>query len=219
MDLNNEEIAANRENAGHMLAQKIVRTRFADGVVVGITPGGLSVASGIADRLNLPLEMMSARFIKDPSNSEKVIGAVNSNELYCHDCPHSMPQDYLYFQMLEQRNQIRYDGEFYYGHMKEHDLARKTVIVVDDMLTSPDKVMVSLTSIRKHRPAKLIVAVPFVQAEAARIVQSACDEFVFIKMKQKINSPAECYKDFSPVDDWSARRALWQSTAELVEAV
>lgn len=218
MEQYDEDTAANREHAGQMLAQKLVTMRFNDGVVVGMQPGGLAVASVIADRLHFPLEMVPSRVIKNPADETKTIGAVSIDEVYYHDCPYSMPQDYFYFQMVRLRNEIRYDNEFYYGHHKEHDFAGKTIILTHDLLTSPDALMVTIMSIRKQRPAKIIVAIPFVQAEAARIVQSACDEFVFIKMKQRVNSPTEFYGEFLTVDEWDARSALWHSNAELVEA-
>lgn len=219
MEYYNEDRAENRENAGQMLAQKFARNHFNNGIVVAVSPGGMSVASVIAARLDLPLEMMACRTIKDPSDSAVNIGAVSADDVYYHDCPYGTPQDYLYFQMVRLRNEIKYETEFYYGVDKQYDFTSRVVILVDDMLTSPDALIVSLNSIRKQRPAKLIVAVPFVQAEAARMVQAACDEFAFIKMKQRINSPSEFYAEFLPVDEWRTRDLLWQTKVDLAEAV
>ena len=219
MEYYNEDRTENRENAGQMLAQKFVRNHFNNGTIVAVSPGGMSVASVMAERLDLPLEMMACRTIKDPSDPAANIGAVSADEVYYHDCPYGTPQDYLYFQMVRLRNEIKYENEFYYGVDKQYDFAGRTVILVDDTLTSPDALIVCLNSIKKQRPAKVIVAVPIVQAEAARIVQAACDEFVFIKMKQRINSPLEFYAEFQPIDEWKTRDLLWQTKVNLAEAV
>ncbi|HZY79612.1 MAG TPA: phosphoribosyltransferase family protein [Cyclobacteriaceae bacterium] len=218
MEQLNETRAEDRDYAGKMLAQKFVRTRFIDGVVVGVPHGGVCVASPIAERLNLPLEILSCRTVKDPSDAAKSIGSVSANDVYYHDCPVGLPQDYLYFQLVRLRNEIKYDNEFYYGRNNQLDFAGRTVILVDDILKSPDTLMAAIMTIRTQRPAKVLVAVPFVEAEAARIVQAACGELVFIKMKQRINSPSEFYNNFPDVDEWAVRDLLWHSKMELVEA-
>lgn len=211
--------AENRHQAGLMLAQKFVRNRFINGVVVGIPHGGVCVASAVADRLQFPLEIMPCRTIKDPSDPAKDIGSVSIDDIYYHDCPFGVPQDYLYFQMVRLRNEIKYDNEFYYGNDDQLEFTGKTVILVDDLLTSPDTLMAALMTIRKQQPVKILVAVPFVEAEAARVVQSACDEFSFIKMKQRINSATEFYDEFPAVDEWEARELLQQSKTELAEVL
>lgn len=218
MTYTDEYTAESREYAGKMLAQKFVRNNFLDAVVVGIPNGGVCVASAIAERLQLPLEILSCRAIKNPSDPSKNIGAVTVDDVYYQEFPQGMPQDYLYFQVVRLRNEIKYDNEFYYGNNDDLDFAGKTVILVDDILTSPDALMAALMTIRKQRPSKIIVAVPFVEAEAARVVQGACDEFTFIKMKQRINSPKEFYSEFPVVNEWDVRELLWQSKAELIEA-
>lgn len=212
-----EERAESRENAGQMLAQKFIRNHFKDGVVVAVSPGGMLVASTIAERLHLALDIVSCRAIRNPADPSLNIGAVTADEVYYHDCPYGTPQDYLYFQMVQLRNEIKYESEFYYGIDKQYDFAGRTVILVDDILTSPDALIVCVNTIRKQRPAKLVVAVPYVEAEAARIIQAACDEFVFIKMRRRINSPSEFYANFPVVDEWVARKLLRETKMVLAE--
>jgi predicted phosphoribosyltransferase len=216
MEQLDENRAADREHAGKQLAQKFVRSHFTNGVVVGIAHGGVPVASAIAERLDLPLEVISCRTVKDPENGTSNIGSVSADEVYLHDCDYSLPQDYLYFQMVRLRNEIRYDNEFYYGNRNELDFSGKTVILVDDILTSPDTIMAAMMEISKQRPLKIIVAIPFVEAEAARQIQAQCDEFVFTKMKQHIGSPSEFYDEFQTVGDWTVRDLLKQSKSLLV---
>jgi len=209
--------ASSREYAGRMLAQKFVRNHFTDAVVVGVPHGGMCVASAIARRLGLPLELMLCRSIEDPSDVSKHIGSVSAGETYLHDCPHSLPQDYLYFQTIRLKNEIKYDNEFYYGGHAYNSFEGKTVILVDDILTSADTLMACIVEMRKQRASKVIIAVPFVEAEAARQIRAVCDEFEFIKMKQTIHSPTEFYDQFPVVSDWEVRDLLHRSKSSLVE--
>ncbi len=216
MDQIDEIKVENRDLAGKMLAQKFVRNHFLNPLVVGASAGGMVVAEAIADRLHIPLEVTFCKRIEDPSDSSKSIGSVSANEVILHDCPRSVPQDYLYFQTIRLRNEMKYDNEFYYGDDNYPSFEGKTVILVDDMLTTPDTLLACLTEIRRTA-LKVIVAVPFVEAEAARRIQSLCDDFLFIRMKQRINSPAEFYNEFPEVSPWEVRSLLREQKMDLVE--
>lgn len=217
MEQQNELRAKSREYAGKMLAQKFVRSHFLNAVVVGVPHGGVSVAAAMANRLELPLELMLCRSIEDPSNTSRHIGSVSAGEAYFHDCPYSLPQDYLYFQTIRLRNEIRYDNEFYYGGDGYNSFEGKTVILADDILSSSDALMACIMEMRKQNASKIIVAVPFVEAEAARQIQGVCDELVFIKMQKTIHSPLEFYDEFPVVSDWDVRNLLQSSRLAVVE--
>jgi putative phosphoribosyl transferase len=205
---NTDIVAFNRENAGILLAGKLTEFDHTNTVVVGVPHGGVCVAAEVADRIHCPLEVMMCRKIKDPSNESKTIGSVSAGEVLMHDCEHTIPQDYLYFQAIRMRNEIKYETDFYYGDNPSLDLEYKTVILVDDILLSADTLMACIQEIRKRRALHIIVAVPFVETEAARIIQREADEMVFLKMQQHIHSPTEYYKEFADVGEWKVRELL-----------
>jgi putative phosphoribosyl transferase len=208
-------VALNRENAGILLAGKLTEFAHTNTVVVGVPHGGVCVAAEIADKIHCPLEVMMCRKIKDPSNESKTIGSVSASEVLLHDCEHTIPQDYLYLQAIRMRNEIKYENDFYYGDKSNLDLEYKTVILVDDILLSADTLMACIQEIRKRRALRIIVAVPFVETEAARIVQGEADEAVFLKMQQHIHSPNEYYQEFADVDEWKVRQLLHRGKSNL----
>ena len=208
----------NRESAGIMLAQNLKGLDHANAIVVGIPHGGVCVAAKVAERLHLPLEVIMCRKINDPSDKSKTIGSVSANDVILHDVARSIPQDYVYFQTIRLRNEIKYENDFYYGSEPTLDLEYKTVIIVDDILISADTLLGAIQEVRKRRALRVVVAVPFVQAEAARIIQSETDDLVFLRMQQHIHSPHEYYKEFPEVEEWTVRKLLEGSKKSLTIA-
>jgi putative phosphoribosyl transferase len=206
----------NRQSAGTMLAKKLAGTYMTNAVVVGIPHGGVCVASALADQLQLPLEVMPCRKVKDPSNGARNIGSVSANEVVLHDCEQSLPQDYIYFQTIRLRNEIKYENDFYYNNGAELNFEYKTVIVVDDILRSADTLIACIREIRSRRALKIIVAVPIAEAEAARIISAEADDFVCLKLKQSIGPANEYYEEFPPVKEWTVRDLLRRAKRQLV---
>lgn len=195
------EILRDREQAGYQLASALAEFRNSNAVVVGIPHGGVSVASAIAESLALPLEVMSCRKIKHPADEKRTIGSVCEDEVFIHDCSHTIPQDYIYHQIALLRNAIAHEIKKYYGSTQRQTFRYRPVILVDDVLSRSDSMMACLQSIRKQNPLKIIVAIPIVAAEAARIVGAEADDMKFLRMEPSVETPATYFDDFPKVDD------------------
>lgn len=205
-----------REAAGMLLARRIVHLHLDNAVVAGIPHGGVSVASAVAQQLGLPLEIVLCRKIKHPANQSVNLGSVSARNVYLDDCPPSLPNDYLNFQIHRLQKEIAFENEFYYGKTADVNFEFRTVILVDDILVSPDSLLAGIREIRRQKPMRIIVAVPLVEAEAARIIQSECDELIFLKMQQVVKSPLDFYRDFPVVRDWDVRDLLRRAKGELI---
>ncbi|HEY0653025.1 MAG TPA: phosphoribosyltransferase family protein [Chryseosolibacter sp.] len=198
----------NREEAGYQLSQALSEYRNTNSTVVGVPHGGVSVASVIAEALSLPLEVMPCRKIKHPADPKKSIGSVSESEVYVHDCSHTIPQDYVYHQIVLLRNGMSAERKKYYGPEKPQSLRYRTVILVDDILSTSDTILACLRDIRKQNPLKVVVAVPIVGAEAARVVSTEADDLKFIKMEPALASPHEYFAAYPRVNDEEVKALL-----------
>jgi putative phosphoribosyl transferase len=197
-----------RAEAGYQLSQLLTEYKNSNGVVVGIPNGGVPVAAAIAEALSLPLEVMPCKTIKHPADAKENIGSVSVDDVFVHDCSHSIPQDYIYHQIVLLRNAISYARRNYYGLFKPQSLQYRPVILVDDFLTKSDKMMACLRSIRKQNPIKIVVAVPIVATEAARVVAAEADDIRFLKMETSPGRADSYFADFSKVDEDTVRWLL-----------
>ena len=202
---------AGRKQAGILLAEGIAKLNLVDAVVIGVPRGGVAVAAAIADQLRLPLEIMSCRTVQDPVDRSKVIGSVSAGEASFHDYPRSLQQDSLYLKTVTLRNEMRYEHDFYYGGEATLDVGMKTVILVEDQITSTDEIFACIAELKRQRPLKIIVAVPFITDKAATAIDSQVDELIYLKAQASIRSPFEFYEDFPNTDDWTVRTLLQQA--------
>jgi putative phosphoribosyl transferase len=210
MKINSEKVQ-DRQSAGKVLAGKIAQLRIADAVVVGVPTGGVVVAASVAKELGLPLEVMSCDTIQNPTDRSKCIGSVGSDEALFHDNSRKIQQDSLNLLVATLRNKIRHQQEFYYGSDAQVNLGSKSVILVDDWVKSPDEIAACLLEIRAQRPLNVVVAVPFIEAEAAKVIEAQADKLVLLRSQHSINSPLDFYDNFPPIDDWVVRGLLKKS--------
>lgn len=118
-----------RTQAGKLLGKKLEDYKDGIAVVIGVPHGGVCVAYALAEDLNLQLEIMPCRKMKHPADSAKNIGSVSIDEAFIHDCPHTIPQDYICHQVALLRSAIQAENKFYYGNRNPVSLLYKTVIL------------------------------------------------------------------------------------------
>jgi predicted phosphoribosyltransferase len=200
-----------REEAGLILGSKLKEYKNTNAVVVGIPCSGVSVAAAMANYLSLPLDVMTCRRIKHPANENKNLGSVCLTEVYipyCNGNNDSIPQDFIAHQVALLKHANLFEYNFYHDRNLPISLRYKTVIVVDDMLRSGETILVCLHEIRKQKPLKIIVAVPIVGAEAARMVSAEVDDTVFLKMEHEVAPTKNYFMDYHKMDKHQVKGLL-----------
>lgn len=199
-----------REQAGRLLSRKLDVYRNTNALVVGIPRGGVFVAVPVAERLALPMEVMGCRAIVHPADSKRTIGSVSANEVSVRDDTRfsPVPQDYIYHQVVLHRNVLHYERDLYDGERKPPSFHYRTVILVDDVLRNSDSILACLREIRKQQPLKVVVAVPLVSAEAARVVRGEADDIVFLHMAPVFYSERHFFASFPKVADRDVKELL-----------
>jgi putative phosphoribosyl transferase len=204
-----------RREAGYLLSRSLDVYQGSNSVVVGIPRGGVEVASVIAEELHLPLEVMPCRTILNPADNRKNIGSVSEDEVYIHDCEHTIPQDYICHQITKLRRIIAAENRKYRGNGEPAPLTNRSVILVDDVLTCSDTMITCLRSIRKQNPLRIIVAVAVISMEAAIVIDAEADEVIYLKMETFPESPGAYFVNFPRVDDADVKELLEVSKLRL----
>src|SRR5437867_3817630 len=124
----------NRQSAGKLLAEKLSGTK-AD-LVLGIPRGGVVVASEIARKLKLPLDVIITRKIGAPTQPELALGAIDPdgaviweqellNEL-------NLTPDELENEIQQQKAEIKRREATYRQNREPLNISSKTIILADD---------------------------------------------------------------------------------------
>ena len=155
----------NRREAGRVLADLLGAYRGRDNVIVlGLPRGGIPVAWEVAAALGAPLDAFVVRKLGAPGHEEFAVGALASGgRVVVNDdvlrALRVTPQQLRDVAEREGRELIRREAA-YRGGRQPHDLAGKTVILVDDGLATGASMFAAVQALREEDPAEIVIAVP-----------------------------------------------------------
>lgn len=204
--------AADRKIAGKLLAKRLVQHTGSGAVVLGIARGGAIVATSLAEALGLPINVTASRKILNPGSRDTSIGSVTVDDVSLSSKCQDIPRDYISHQLTLIRTGLRKELAEYDSKYKPVSIRYKTVILVDDVSVSGGTLLSCIKSLKKQQPLKIIVAVPFISAKAARLIAEVSDEVIFLRMDYDIKSPQDFYHDFNEVTIADVRNMLVMST-------
>jgi putative phosphoribosyl transferase len=201
-----------REEAGRRLGKALLGMKGSGVVVLGIPRGGVVVADEVAKALEAPLDIVVTRKIGAPGEEEYGLGAVTQEGEVIVDRRAAeavgASQDYLDEVAERKREEVRQRMTSLRGDAPYPELEGKTVIIVDDGIATGNSVAAAIMSIKRRKPARIVVAVPVAPAEAEGFVAKAGAEMVCLETPWAFFAIGEFYRDFAQVDDDEVRRIL-----------
>ena len=194
------DLFKDREEAGSLLAEKLLEYENTNSIILAIPRGGVPVGYVISQKLNLPLDIILSKKIPHPYNKELAIGAVTMDDEIVDYYP-NISKNYINSEVSRIREVLKKKLNLYVGNDKPLDVKGKNVILVDDGIATGNTVLVSIKSLRKLKPAKIIVAVPVLPYEDLKTFQQEADEFVYNEASNYFRGVGAFYEHFEQVDD------------------
>ncbi|MDA8096278.1 MAG: phosphoribosyltransferase [Desulforudis sp.] len=194
-----------RIDAGRRLAERMAGESFNDGLVLGIPRGGVVVAAQVAEKLDLPLDIIIPRKIGVPYNPEVAIGAVTQDGTVILD-EHLMAltgldEADLKPQIEHEIAEIARRTRLYRGDRPEPDYANRTVILVDDGIATGSTTLAALRSIRKANPRVVVLAVPVAPPETLRRLAKDVDRVVCLESPSAFYAVGQFFLHFDQTTD------------------
>lgn len=197
-------IFEDRRKAGELLAERLVKYRGANAVVLAIPRGGVVIGDAVAKALRLLLDVIITRKIGAPGNPEFAIGAVSQDGTrYVDEAAVSdlgVSEEYIEENASEQIALIAKRTKEYRGS-NIYDLKGKTAIVVDDGIATGHTAMATVKYARKLGPAHLVFAAPVGSRAAASRLAVLVDEFVCLDTPWDFYAVGQFYRRFEQVSD------------------
>lgn len=207
----------NRAAAGEALADALAHYRGADVLVLGLPRGGVPVGAKIAQALAADLDVIVARKLGSPISAELAIGAVTADgERFLNDGLISelgVSDGYLRAVTEQGLAEARKRETQLRGGRPAPRVAGRIVILVDDGLATGATMRAALRSVKRQRPARLVVAVPVGSVEACAALRSEADEIVCLQQPEPFGAVGTYYRDFMQTTDSEVRQALGQAPA------
>ncbi len=208
-----DEVFANREEAGRLLAAELTEYADRDDVIVlGLPRGGVPVAAEVARALRLPLDVLVVRKLGAPGQEELAIGAIGEGgaRVLNAGLVQSLglqEADLDRITAREERELERRVAAYRGGH-EALEVEDKTVIVADDGVATGATMRAGLQALRVMGAATLVAAAPVGAADSVGVLAEDADEVVVLETPAWFSSVGQWYEDFGQTTDDEVRHLL-----------
>lgn len=207
-----------RRDAGKKLSRRLMKYANKDVVVLGVPRGGIIVAAEVAEALKAPLDVIIARKIGAPQNTELAVGAVTVDGAIMRDetllsCLH-IPDLYINAEAKRQRLEIERQLRDYRGNAPPLDLVGKTVIAVDDGVATGMTMKAALRSLASLGPSRVVLALPVAPPETVAELRREVDEVIVLHTPEPFYAVGQWYTLFDQTTDDEVLAALRPHTAQ-----
>jgi len=211
-------IFADRADAGRQLAAGLAEyARQESTVVLALPRGGVPVGVEVATSLDAPLDVYVVRKLGVPGREELAMGALAGDGTCVVDeeLVESLgvaPQE-LDAAVARESAEIARRERAYRNARPAPELAGKTVIVVDDGLATGATMRAAAIALRRHKPAKLVVAVPVAAPRTCASLAQEVDRVVCAFTPEPFHAVGLYYENFDQIGDDEVRQLLAQAAA------
>lgn len=189
-----------RSDAGEQLAEKLLKYRNLPGVILAVPRGGVPVAYRVAERLNIPVDLVLTKKIGHPLNKEFAIGAASLTDHFIEQRDDISPA-YVEQELIRIRSKLKDMHYRYMGGLPPLNLEGKTVIVVDDGIATGNTIIGTVNLLRKSKPARIVVAAPVASQTAVEKLKKLVDEVVVVLIPEFFSGVGVFYENFSQVEE------------------
>lgn len=207
---------ADREQAGRRLAPALAEYRGArNAIVLGLPRGGVVTAAAIAEELGLPLDVLVVRKLGTPGQEELAMGAIGPGGIRVlnEDIVDSLRISDQQIEATTRRETAeleRRESLFRQGQ-PPLELEGKVVILVDDGLATGSTMAAAVAVVRRHHPAKVVLAVPVAPIDTVERFEPMVDDLVCVETPSPFYAVGNWYRDFTQVEDEEVVELLAQT--------
>ncbi len=210
----------NRAHAGQIMAEKLIKYKNKpDTFVIALPRGGVVNGYFIAQKLNLPLDIIVTKKIPAPDNPEFAIGSVNMDGSVFLDDEvarlHQIPTDYIKEQSSLILKKIKEKVRKLKGNTEIPKKLNKTIILVDDGLATGNTVKAAIQFLKKRKAKKIILAVPVSPPDTFKEISKMVDEIYCLYTPSLFGAIGAFYDDFGQTSDEEAKQYLEKRQKEI----
>ncbi len=195
-----------RQHAGQILSDLLKEyTKKSDVIVLALPRGGVPVAYEIATALSVMLDVFIVRKLGVPGHEEFAMGAIASGgTALINDsiiAQLHLQQTSIDEVIQSEQDELSRRELVYRGNRPFPVLENKTIILVDDGIATGATMQVAISALRKHHPARIIVAIPVAAKESCELLTPLVDKLVCPLRPVEFYAVGLWYEDFSQTTD------------------
>jgi len=196
-------IFRDRFEAAEILADKLKDKIDEDSVVIALPRGGVPIASVIAKKFNIPMDIYFVKKIPSPYNPEAAIGAVSEDGIKFVDerakIMLNVADQYIDEMVEKKKSEMKEKREIY--KKEKIDIKGKSVIIVDDGIATGASMFVAAKSLKEMGAKKVIIAAPVAPPEVVAKLKEVADDVILVQTPPDFMAVGQFYQDFHQLDD------------------
>ncbi len=201
-----------RKEAGIRLAAALTQFQGKEDVLVmGIPRGGVVVAAEIARALNAPLDVWISCTLR-PHKASAGVGSISEDgDMVVDEAAverMQIPHVALVQEIRLRRQEVKERAEMYRGGQPPSPLFGKTVVLVDDGITTGSSARIALQGILRSQVQQCILAVPVAPQLQAKALEALTPDILVLETPVGFQSVAGYYVHFKQVTDAEVIDAL-----------
>jgi len=192
-----------RKDAGRHLLRCLEHMDFQNPLILGIPRGGVVVAGEVAAGLGADLDVVMAKKVSAPFNPEFAIAAVDveGNITLLEEEQHFPYLDYIRAEAEALQREIERKLDYYRNGNSPRDILGRDVILVDDGLATGLTALAAIKYLRRHRPNRIILAVPCAPQATLDFLADYVDVEVCPLVPLYFYAVGQCYVEFGQTSD------------------
>lgn len=210
-------------DAGAQLAEHLLGYRGQNPLVLAIPRGGVPVAHQVAAALGADLDVIVARKLGAPHQSELAIGAVTADGARVLNQPLidrlHVPSAYLEKVTAAQRAEAERREHKFRAGLARLTAKGRVVILVDDGLATGATMRACVHAVQQLGAKKVVIAIPVGSVEACNELASQVDELVCPWQPDPFYAVGAHYRRFEQVSDEEVERLLAEHRAQRARRV
>lgn len=193
-----------RKTAGIDLAKKLEAFHGqANTIVIGLPRGGVVVAAEVAQKLELPLDIIVTRKIPAESDPEYAIGALSETGEVIWNEEEKKQNRKAYLDEVVKREQTEAQRRLsvYRKNRPARLLRQHVVILVDDGIATGFTMRAAIQTAKQEGAKKIVVAVPHGASDTLARIKQDVDLLIALEESVIYFSVGQYYEQFPQVTD------------------
>lgn len=191
-----------REDAGNQLAEKVEITDSENAVVLALPRGGIPLGVSVSKHHNIPLDVVLAKKITHPIQTEFAIGAVAEDGKPIANPNANIKQNWIETELPKVREEIKRRRNLYNDVLTKQSFKNKEVIIVDDGIATGMTMLAAIEAVKEEEPSRLTVAVPIIPKGTYAELVDLVDEVYYIEVPEQFRGAVGAYyKQFPQLSD------------------
>jgi putative phosphoribosyl transferase len=200
-----------RKEAGRQLAEALSAHKGLPAVIYALPRGGVVPGVEIAKQLKAPLDLIIPRKIGHPNYKEYAVCAVTEDgHLVCNQEEiERLDPEWLKRTIKEEQAEAKRRRLAYLKDRPPVDVKGRMAIITDDGVATGLTLLAAIREVQDRQPAKVVLAIPVIPADIARLLEEQVDEIVALEIADDyLGSVGSYYDKFEQVEDREVVRLL-----------